>query len=365
MAILRAQVVNDGQQMRALHAQWNDLAERSGASIFQTFEWQSIWWECFSQGKLIRIVNVWDGSRLVGIAPFFVERRRIGALPLARVLRFVGSYQSDYLDFICDPGHEYRFAGEVADYLAGASNWELMELGHVPEESRAIGPFLRAMEERGCQVRRTVRRMCYAIPLSLTHEEYLAHLSSRTRRELSRKRQQLFAEGFAFEIITGGMPIGEPLEDLIRLHQRRSIDTGRGVHPAAPQIAQFLRRVVGAFHELDWARLTFLRRQDRRIAGDLSFFDPRRRVAYGLRCGMDAGRWANLSPGIVLRFKVIEDAIRCGMSVYDELRGDEPYKRAFKPIERFNLGFRVTAPTAHARVWSRLEQVGRKIIRRE
>ena len=83
-----------------LAPEWDGLLERcSRATIFQTREWLGMCRRHFGRGKRLAVLAVWDGSLLVGLAPF--EIVRMYRSPLRR-LQFIGTGRSDYLCVIDD-----------------------------------------------------------------------------------------------------------------------------------------------------------------------------------------------------------------------------------------------------------------------
>ena len=80
---------------RAWEALWNRAA---GATPFQSPLWLIPWWRAFAPGELFTMA-VWRESRLVGLAPLYLETGPLGVrlLPL-------GISLSDYLDVLIDLG---------------------------------------------------------------------------------------------------------------------------------------------------------------------------------------------------------------------------------------------------------------------
>jgi CelD/BcsL family acetyltransferase involved in cellulose biosynthesis len=161
-------------------------------------------------------------------------------------------------------------------------------------------------------------------------EGNVTRLSPRTRRELRKKLHRLTVSGGKFEVGGVDLPLETAVEEFIRLHRTRGQVKGwtTNENPAA---REFLRQVARAFHEVGHTRLTFLRVGAERVAADLSFFNRLNRIAYRYQCGLAPGHWARWSPGIVLRFRVLGDAIASGMRAYDETAGAQPYLEAFSP----------------------------------
>ena len=52
-------------------ARWNELVVLSGGTVYQTFEWQSLWWASYGSRRSLHIVLFRADDAVVGIAPLF------------------------------------------------------------------------------------------------------------------------------------------------------------------------------------------------------------------------------------------------------------------------------------------------------
>jgi CelD/BcsL family acetyltransferase involved in cellulose biosynthesis/glycosyltransferase involved in cell wall biosynthesis len=337
-------VVGDLQELQTLREPWDDLVQQAGVSIFQTFEWQTAWWKTFSSGRSLHTMLVWEGGRLVGIVPFFLEPKGIGGIRLFQRLRFVGCVDSDYLTVIAQGGREELVARAVARHLvSGYRAWDVLELEDVPEDSQATDALVRALVQHGCTVTRRVHHTCWRIPLLRSMKAYLDHLGSHKRKDLLYIARRLEREGGQVELIAERSEVDGAINDLIALHQGQWVVKGQHGAFADPWTRAFHREVAQALHERGWLHLAFLRLNGDRVAGDYGFtYDGKVYIYLG---GFDQrSKWARFSPGMVLHLKTIEGAIGAGMREYDLLRGSEPYKRRLGARERINWYYEVVAP---------------------
>src|SRR5262245_7349839 len=95
---------------------WNDLVTASDGlsadgrvglpSIFQTFQWNRIWWEVFGAGHELLLLGAFENGKLVGAAPFMISQKWFPAP--SRVIRFIGgpNFSSDFCTIIQAPGRE-------------------------------------------------------------------------------------------------------------------------------------------------------------------------------------------------------------------------------------------------------------------
>ena len=54
---ITTELVNNEEGFNNLQNEWNSLGEISGAHIFQTFEWQQLWWKYFSGDRRLHIIT--------------------------------------------------------------------------------------------------------------------------------------------------------------------------------------------------------------------------------------------------------------------------------------------------------------------
>ncbi|MBI4542783.1 MAG: GNAT family N-acetyltransferase, partial [Gemmatimonadetes bacterium] len=192
---LRVRNIGSWDETPVLHPGWNELlASSASRTVFLTREWLQAWWDAYGGAReLMLLVCLDDGGSVVGVAPLFRARRRVGPGWSLRIVRLLGDGggDSDNLDFIAREGCEAEVVRVVVDYLADhASEWDLLELNHVPAESaiaKALEPEVATRGWRGV-AREAPRRV---IRLSQTWEGHLGKLSKKMRREANHDVRRL------------------------------------------------------------------------------------------------------------------------------------------------------------------------------
>ena len=147
-----------------LQAEWQALLERaSGATIFQTWEWNQIWWSCFGKNKNLYLVLVRLDGKLIGLAPLYVRRHFY--TPLRR-LAFVGTYAvkcaGDYFDFIADDSHRLQVGEAILRYLAmiGSKDFDVIDLQQLRSDALPIDVVGRKMEVDPCRFFQFEQKVC-------------------------------------------------------------------------------------------------------------------------------------------------------------------------------------------------------------
>lgn len=142
---------------------WEALLARSDADpLFMGWAWQSAWWETWGDdlGLTAYPLGIFDGDRLLGLAPLFLYDRRVMGRP-RRELHFTGNawrisptVRTEYVDLIADRAHASAVRGAFLSYLGQRRDWDqLIVPDHVTEQSTAdlgrvpgLPPVVRTME---------------------------------------------------------------------------------------------------------------------------------------------------------------------------------------------------------------------------
>ncbi len=313
--------------LAALQVEWDELLAASRANtIFLTYEWLSEWWAAYRPDASLRVVPARDaGGALAGIAPLMTGRVRVGPGIQVRTLQLLGdgSWDSDYLDWICRPGAEPEVVRALLDHIDGWPDWDVLCLNEVPVES----PCLAAIRDE-CRHRRwraaEARTPCAYTPLPRDWDAFLGSLKPRFR---SKVRSLVRAVGgdlaAVLEYCPSASELDSWLEVLFDLHTRRWQSQGQDGVFGQPGKREFYRGMGRRFLERGWLRFSRLRMEDRVVAMQFCFEYANR--TFLLQEGYDPA-FADRDPGNTLRAAVFADNIRRGIDVYDFLGGVSQHK---------------------------------------
>lgn len=326
---LEVEVVDDAAGFDALETEWNALLERCDASVFQSFEWQRTWWRHFGEarrGARLHLVTLRGPEGLAAIAPLFVERV-LGPLRLRRLL-FVGHRDSDYLDVLAAHGREAECAEALADHLsAHPAPFDVAVLEETPDRSRVGQLLCSALVKRGWATSRFVQERCPQTALAKTWDETLASFEIANRREVRRRLRNMQKEhAVEHEIVPAGATVEPSMREFVDMHQERWARDGYwGVFSDRAQ-ADFHCDVAERLSRRGWLFLAFLRVDGRRCAVNYGFTFRNTASVYltGAREVPPALR--RHSPGRSLHALGMQWAIAHGRTLYDFMRGSEPYK---------------------------------------
>lgn len=305
-----------------LRDEWNALLQRSHANrIFSTWEWNERWWQAYAPGELA-IVSVRDErGQLLGLAPWFTEAQNG-----RRLLATIGCDEvSDYLDIIIAQGEEERVFSALTDLLrAGDLAADSLYFCNLPADSPVRTCWPAELQSAGLCARVEQQEICPRIALPASWEEYLAGLNKKQRHELRRKIRRMGGAGaeVQWRTVRDAAALADELPRFFTLMAES--DPAKAAFLAEPANQEFFRAISLAAAENGWLRLCFLSLAGEDCAAYFNFHYGDELLIYN--SGLSAGRYANLSPGIVLLAYIIQEAIAEGIRVLDFLRGDETYK---------------------------------------
>jgi len=188
-------IVVSEAEFSALKQPWQDLFRSNpNHTPYQSWEWNYTWWKHFGTAGHLRLLMVTQQSRLIGIAPFFINTSYGGA-PL-RHLAFLSRKRADYLDFIVAASTETAFFNELIGFFREhPGEYRRLELRDFPETSTNL-PYLLYEGLRAFPfINLQLSENCATAHLPPTWDGYLASLGKNARRNVIRYRRQL-AENF-------------------------------------------------------------------------------------------------------------------------------------------------------------------------
>ena len=194
--------------------------------------------------------------------------------------------------------------------------------------------------------------VCPVVALPTTFDAYLRSIGGNTRYTYQKKLRELRdRHGLTIDVIDAPSPdLDSGIEAFMRIHDLRWKSLG---HPSVydQQVHRdFLRRVAVSFAARGWLRL-FVLRADGMVVSVSVEFNSRHRIYMYQSNAAGPDPLMRLSPGLVIKFAAIERGIAEGMTEYDTLRGEEPYKfDNLKAAPTYNRCLKVQNPDFRGRI---------------
>ncbi|MBI3185661.1 MAG: GNAT family N-acetyltransferase [Myxococcales bacterium] len=357
---LRLVSVRDGLSFARLRPEWDALLERSGAGVFNSWEWLYPWYHRIGPDRELMILLARDeAGELVGLLPLCLSWTWAAGRRLRR-LSFLGESRvgSDYLDVVARAGMEplvaASFARAVRDARAG---WDVLELSDVDQDSWALRAFREAFVSPAWQVEVSDRFTCpFETFASGTRFEDFLRKTGRRDNFLRRRKWLSSQEGFRIERTVAPSEVSRPLAELLRLHAQRWARDGGSQGINGPSVEAFHRDAAEYLAERGWLRL-FTLLVGKQVVASVYGIAHRSKFIY-YQSGFDP-TWASRSVGLVLTGETFRDAIESGLSEYDFLRGTEAYKADWTTQERRTVAVRVWEKGGRGRWLSRGESAER------
>jgi CelD/BcsL family acetyltransferase involved in cellulose biosynthesis len=313
--------------------QWDALADDC---VFRSWNWLAAWWRHYGGGsRQLRVIAAFVGGEgvapaLAGALPCYVE----SSWARGRVVRLLGDGEacSDHAGLLAAPAHATAAAAAVADHLALADDWDLVELTAVDDDDAPTLQLHAALGERGCIVVRTQGDPTWAIDLPATWDEFLALQSKSHRKQLRQAERRVLDAGDArWRLVDSTADFDEAWTTLVDLHQRRRRSLDEPGCFASPTWAAFHRDVARRLLEAGQLRLSTLWLGRKPAAAEYHFAG--RKTTFAYQGGVDPERLAD-EPGRLSTIRAIQQAIAEGHARFDLLRGDEPYKAHWRAVPR-------------------------------
>lgn len=336
--MLQVSQIQSSQALLSLRSDWNSLFNQSNSTIFQSWEWQSKWWEYYGGRKKLSVLVVREKNKPIGIAPFFIASNYLG-MPV-KIISFLGIGPSDYGHFILKKGCERDAIDTILTYLIDSTSINAIDLHQVPEKSSEIQIIRDLAKEKGLEYRELAQDTSYSISLPSSWDELKAGLSKKFRWNVEYYNRRLNRD-YKVEIIKteDHAKLHRDMESFFRLHQMRWRSQKKPGLFFNQKYKLFHQNIAREFLKRGWLKLYFLK-IDGVPVSSLYGFEHEGKFYYYL--GGFNPAWGKLSVGTVLTSIAIKESIKDNVSNFDFLRGEESYKLKWKanPLahKRFLIG---------------------------
>jgi CelD/BcsL family acetyltransferase involved in cellulose biosynthesis len=317
------------ESLSGLRGKWDDLCRRveSDVAVFATPAWYESWWKHYGEGNGLNLFTMWEGDRLVGIAPLIRSSVSLHGLP-ARSIGFIQNNQALHNDFIVEP--EFRgafFEGLLLSLFEQAPHWDVLFFRNISTDSDNNAALLRVLDaqKRRGKIRPNNIDSPYLVPAG-DWESYLKGRTRRTQKSIRNIRNRIDASAnVSVRNITTWDEYLARREDIFKvalLSWAESVGDSLG-SDANRDFYESLSRDAA---ERGWLSIWILYLDDVAVAVEYHLKAFGREHALRGHCHPD---FASLSPGTYLETKILEDLFKDPQSVrtYDFCGGFESYKK--------------------------------------
>lgn len=320
MGDLTVSVIDSNENWQKLAPEWNALLDTSASgSVFQTWEWLSSWAECcLGRHRSLFILAFYEKGHLVGIAPFYIERKTNVFLTL-REIHFLGAPEagSDYLDIFALKGRESDVSNALYDFLMGigASAWDQLMLSEIPSDSLFLLHFIRRVQTEGKHAEIAYSSYCPVVNLHNVEGEFPAGISLGRKKKFKQELGILHRDA-QVEHVVGRGGSSDQFEEFFRLYEKCGW--------SGEKLRLILHGFIHRYNGDNPVQIDMLSVNGQSIAGLLHLYYRNTLALYLM--AVDKKFIPKLSLGNLLVGLCIKNSIVVGYDTYDFLRGEESYK---------------------------------------
>ncbi|HYN35830.1 MAG TPA: GNAT family N-acetyltransferase [Actinomycetota bacterium] len=314
--------------------EWDALADRTSASPFVRPGWINAWRDSFGRGDPLHVVAS-RGQEIVGVLP--LERRK-GSVesptnwhtPEFGPVAVDDEVAQGMTEKLFSLGARRRSLGFVDRSHSLASRWE----SHA--RSARFRPLVRVLQQSPY------------VDTSVSWESYEQTLGKKLRTEIRRRRRRLEERGrLRVEVHSSGERLDVLLDEGFRVEEAAwkgsegtAINSDRATRDFYFAVAHW-----GAAQ--GWLRLAFLRLDDSNLAFDLSLETAD--AHYLLKTGYDPA-FRKFAPGMLMRYEMLKSAFDGGLSSYEFLGSNNPWKLEWTDQLRERMLLQAFAPSLAGRL---------------
>jgi CelD/BcsL family acetyltransferase involved in cellulose biosynthesis len=319
-----------------LNSVWIHLGDpQHPGAAFRSGAWLVPWWKNNSIGRRPHVLVVRRGTRPIALLPLYEEGRRLK-------LMGDGIVGSDYLGVVAQKEHQDEAARLLAFHLA-SHNADEVELDGLHDSD----PLLPALDAAfGGRASIEPRYRCPFVKLDGNFNAYINALPDGIASQWQRRRKWIEKRpGYRLDILRSPAEVSAGMDALFDLHRQRWQLEG-GSEGITTEVEGFHREAARHLAAIGWAVMFVLHAEGAPRAALYGFRHGDRFAFY--QSGHEPA-WRPRSVGTVLLGHTIRWACQEGLTEYDFLRGDEPYKFRWATAERRTV--RVRAVGSGLRPW--------------
>lgn len=339
---LAVEIVTTLDRFSALAQEWEKLIDDAHIPHpFLSYAWLRTWWECFAQeSDELRIILVRVEGRLVGAAPLALRRVRMYGVPV-RTLESIYNDHTPRCEFpVC--GDRYEQVYPLLWRALVEMPCDVIILKQFPAQSSTLAAVQAEATVAGWHCKTAPGATSPFILLERDPQSVLGRLSSRERYNLRKRLKDLRALGeVEFEQVSDPEQLAPALQDGLEIEAAAWKGQAGTAIASDPSVKEFYCKLAQRSAESGWLRLLFLTLDGRRIS--FAYVLDYRQTVFGVKVGYDP-QYRKFAPGHALLSMTLQEACERGLTEYDLLGDDDPYKRIWTDQARTHTWLFVFRP---------------------
>lgn len=324
------------EHFQSVAANWEQVyGDDPEAQIFLSHQWLRTWLSFVGSGWLILAAKPCaSASDYFGFFPLRVRRGTQGTADGGTRLVAAGSRTADFTGFLCPPDVELGVARAFGAALMRFSA-NRIDLDNLLVSDRRLVEMLSAAQKAGGRIgHRRGTDNGDGIDLSIapftrlpsSWEELLNSSMSSNSRQKARRFLRKLDDGTELSVTHASAETRE--RDILILCRLWLDAWASRKGAAAARKGDFIRHTLAGFHRSGVMDICVLWRGDRPLAAHALYIDRRKRALH-FSVGACDKTVQSPPPSFLLHCYSLRKAIADGFTLYDFMRGDEPYKASF------------------------------------
>jgi|KBSMisStandDraft_5_1062788.scaffolds.fasta_scaffold102802_2 CelD/BcsL family acetyltransferase involved in cellulose biosynthesis len=205
--------------------EWDEFILSIGGSLYVTYDWCRIWWRHYSSHRRLRLFVFREGTRLIGLAPMFIDHIRLGFITIRLAKRVGSDFTLTMFALPLAPNHTEAIYRRLVESLIGSEQCDAIWFGFMPGDDLTTAGLRDACQSLRDLV--TIVRDAPAGPhilfnLPSNFDLYLAGLEKRQRQNY-RRDKNLLDKNFEMR----GDVLKDPLETLAAFLEFKTLHTSQ------------------------------------------------------------------------------------------------------------------------------------------
>ena len=322
----KIEIIRNTKQWDNLECEWDELLSKSLSNeIFQTYAWQRTWWEHWGIGDPA-IVVCYAEEKLICILPFYIFSKFS-----QKIVKFIGSNNSDYLDVIIDRFCNIEEVVNVAlEYFIKHCRFDVIELEELPFAS----PLLEIVRKKKLKLLSNIdnNSLCVYIPALSTVQLYEQYINKKKISRVKSRYKKLQQSGNTqYEELF--LLSENDLNTFYELHADRWMSKGKSSGLSEQKYRSYFNALHREFSKKNQLFFPVLR-LDNEIIACMFGFIYNSKIYYYIPTFKQELMYYNL--GHLLIMNIVNSRADEAMNEVDLLRGTEPYKYIWSNCERQN-----------------------------
>ncbi len=325
----RFEIFESPEAFSRLEKGWETLCDElaNNVTVFASHSWYQSWWKCYSADAKLHLFTMWQGEKLVGIAPLLWKKSSFHRLPV-RMFGFIQNNQSLHNDFIVMPEFRTFFLHRlIQSFFEQSSQWDVIYFRNISLNTDNYKSLVEVLDKEGrCWDQKSTHNDS---PFLIPHgswSDYFAERTRRNRKTLKNIRNKIHKTG---KVQVKNIRTWEEFlsckEDIFEIARRSWSEKG-GDSIGSPGNMDFFEALAFSAAAKGWLSIWALYLDGQMIAIEFHL------KAYGREHAMRGHylpEFASLSPGTYLEMKILEHVFneQDSVQVYDFCGSFDSYKK--------------------------------------